>query len=245
MEKLAKRFRAAAQQFIEQQCQDEDVIGIFLTGSMVHGRLDPHSDVDIPMVLRPEVNYRERGNTWIDGVEIEYFKNPPQQIRSYFVSEAKSPHTAHMLAHAEVVYKASPVVDELVAEAKAIWQTPPPAARDFQIELGKYGLDDIQKDLADCMVREDHFAAVMVKHHLIDTSINLFCMMHRLYRTKNKRLHAQLAEVDENFALIIHRLLKTQIPAQASLDDLSRYMENVLGGKRSKEWVLNSPLDLM
>lgn len=38
---------------------------MIVAGSYIYGRLDPHSDIDIFVVLHPDCDYRERGNTWI------------------------------------------------------------------------------------------------------------------------------------------------------------------------------------
>ena len=61
-----------------------------LDRSMKYSIIDKNSDIDIHVILNPECDYRERGNLWIKGIEIEYFKNPPVQIKSYFQKEKKN-----------------------------------------------------------------------------------------------------------------------------------------------------------
>ena len=115
------KYETAIAIFLQQLKMDKNTIGVIVTGSYIHGPFDKHSDIDIYVILHPDCDYRERGNTWINQIEIEYFKNPPQQIRSYFKTEV-SPHTADMLAKGNIRFQGDPVVTELVAEAKQILQ---------------------------------------------------------------------------------------------------------------------------
>lgn len=239
-----ERYRAAAAQFTDQQKQDDEIIGIILTGSMVHGTLDKHSDIDITMILRSDCDYRERGNTWIDGIEIEYFKNPPQQIRHYFQMERNSPHTAHMLTYGEVVYQNDPVIDELVTEAKTVWATQPPALRPPQIDISKYHIDDVLKDLADCEAKNDVMAATLTRSHLVDFCINIFCKHHRVFRAKAKRLQEQLEGIDSDFAEIVYLMLSGSGNWAENLPRLREYMAGLLGGERPREWVLRSKIEI-
>ncbi|MCB0628161.1 MAG: hypothetical protein R2824_04185 [Saprospiraceae bacterium] len=238
-----QQFLRAGEQYVAQTRQNKDVIGIIFTGSFIHGQLDANSDLDVFVILAPACNYRERGNTWINGVEVEYFMNPPQQIRGYMQQE-KSPHTAHMLAHGRLVYCTTEVVVQLMQEAKTRLATPPPAMKQFEIELARYHLDDLFKDLEDALACDDQLAAGLLKTTLINTGIDLFCKRHRLYRDKHKRLYHQLAGVDPLFAQLLLQLIAHE---QWHLEDilpLKKYITDLLGGERSREWKLRSALDL-
>lgn len=59
----SKRLRAAALRFIEHAKQQPEVIGVVLTGSLVHGMPGPYSDVDVYLIWTEDRKYRERGNT--------------------------------------------------------------------------------------------------------------------------------------------------------------------------------------
>ncbi|MEL7530221.1 MAG: nucleotidyltransferase domain-containing protein [Bacteroidota bacterium] len=237
------QFQAAADEYVAKAQLETDVIGIVVSGSFAHGKLDPNSDIDIFVITDPSNTERERGNTWINGIEIEYFKNPPQQIRAYFRQE-KSPHTAHILAKGQVVYERSTEVEKLIQEAKAIIDAPAPALKDFQKELLKYHLDDLIKDYADCNAVEDYFAAMLIKHQVVNHCIDTFCQLHQIYRTKNKRLMGQLFELDATFGLMIVQLGLSDWDDKDGLERVAAYTANLLGGARSKEWTLKSKLDL-
>lgn len=238
-----QQFGIACQTFINRTRKQADVIGIIVSGSYIHGTVDAHSDIDVYVVLAPTCHYRRRGNTWINGVEIEYFMNPPQQIRAYLARE-KSPHTAHMLTHGVLEYKASPEVERLIEEARQIMAQSPPPLKNFQIELGKYQLDDLSKDLADCRLNQNELAGILLRDQLLNAAIDLFCRKHQIHRTKHKRLHDQLGEVDPGFLAIVERVACAAWDRTQELAELNSYMARLLGGERGREWQLQSSLDL-
>lgn len=243
MNDLKARFQAAADQYVAKTREEADVIGIVVSGSFVHSRLDPNSDIDIYVIMDPSNTERERGNTWINGVEIEYFKNPPQQIQAYFRKE-KSPHTAHILANGQLVYKGSTVVETIIKEAKEVLANSRPALKEFQIELLKYHLDDLYKDLADCIYHQDPFASKLIKFEIINRCIEAFCQVHRIHATKRKRLIEQLDRVDPEFSNLLQDYTQADWDKNLALDALIAKMAKILGGKRNKEWRLRSSLDL-
>ncbi len=237
------RFQAAADKYVAKTQLEKDVIGIVVSGSFVHAELGPNSDIDIYVITDPSNSERERGNTWIHGVEIEYFKNPPQQIRAYFRNE-KSPHTAHILANGLVVFQSSTEVEKLIQEAKIIMAQAAPELKSFQIELLKYGLDDLLKDYADCIALGENTAGVLIKQQIINHCIDSFCQVHRIYRDKNKRLIKQLAIIEPAFAQLTETVLLSNWDDREGVKAIADRAAAVLGGHRSKEWVLRSKLDL-
>ncbi len=239
------KFKIAIEKFIDSVRNADDIIGILITGSYVRLEIDENSDVDIHLVLEPNCNYRERGNRWVGGVEIEYFKNPPQQIRSYFEQEIDSPHTASMFADARVEYKSSVVIDELIEEAKQIISHLPPKPNDLTKELSKYFLDDLFKDLKDCQVNRNEIDFRFVKIELIDRCIDIMCSLRQFRRAKEKKLFAQIRQKDQSFAGLLLSALKENDLQLKETKVLVEYVEALLGGKRSKEWTLRSGLDLV
>ena len=244
MDKRLKRYKEASKAFIDREKLNEDVIGIIVAGSIVHSRLDKNSDIDIHVILGPDCDYRERGNTWIDGIEVEYFKNPPAQIVVYFEREKASPHTAHMLAHGHIAYSVSPIVDELVSTARAIIDEVPPALKPHELEFEKYFLDDYYKDLEDAMVNGDMLGTTLIRYKIVNKSIDVFCKTHQLRRGKDKRLGEQLGKVDVAFAEAVRHALGEDWAETGDILALRVAAERLLGGGRSLEWGLRSLLDL-
>lgn len=231
-------FEMAAKIFESKVREDHDIDAMLLTGSYIHGEIDSNSDLDVVLLLKDTCTYRERGNTWINGIEVEYFKNPPQQIRSYFKKE-KSPHTAHMLWYGQIVFHHSNVVHDLRAEAKEVLDKIPLLPSDTQIELHKYFLDDLLKDLED--VREDQIALSVIKGKLVNRCIDIFYAMQQVRRPKDKTLSKSLRNLDGKFHNTIYAFINEE---EESTQKLIDKMSLLLNGWRSKEWVLRTPLDL-
>lgn len=63
--------------------------GVLVCGSYITGGATNHSDLDVHLVLREGTAWRERGNRIVDGLLIEYFANPPAQIRRYFSEDMR------------------------------------------------------------------------------------------------------------------------------------------------------------
>lgn len=244
MEEIRDKYNQACNKFVSQIKLDKDVIGIIVAGSLSYARIDRNSDIDIFLILKNECHYRERGNTWIDGVEIEYFKNPPKQIRSYFNKESNSPHTADMLACGNLVHCSSEEVQDLISEAKQIIDKKPPILNATEIELEKYFLDDQFKDLEDSVINDDRLASSIIRSKLINRCIDVFCKVHQIRRDKDKRLKEQINALDNSYIDSVSSALIEQWSEITKIGELRVLAEDLLGGRRSKEWILKSELDI-
>lgn len=238
------KYKKALEKFIDSIKNDEEIIGILISGSYYRKKLDKNSDIDIHLILDKSCEYRERGNVWIDGIEIEYFKNPPQQIRSYFKKEKDSPHTADMFVNSIVVRKSTKIIDELIEEAKQILLNKPKKFEKSEIEISKYHLNDLYKDLDDCVEKKDKIGFSFVKQKIIDECIFIVLGLKQIRRTKEKRLFAQIEQIDPVLSKLIEETFEEEILKTDKIKELVEHTEKCLGGKRSKEWVLKSDLDL-
>src|SRR2546422_142981 len=84
-----------------------DVVGALVCGSRVHGTATRRSDVDVHIVLRAGVRWRERGNKIVDGYLVEYFANPAWQHRKYEIEDAKDNTriNARMFAFGRIIFE--------------------------------------------------------------------------------------------------------------------------------------------
>ena len=242
---IVKKFQNALDEFVSRHNKNPNVIGIILSGSFIHSIPDKNSDLDISVILR-ESKTRERGNTWINGIEIEYFMNPIEQVKEYFKTEVgdKAPTTAHMLANSVVLYEKGPYLRELIEEAKSIINRKRPKMSKFKIETEKYSLDDLEKDLEDTFLKKDKFAFQIVSNDILKRSLSVFFSHYRMAKEKSKRLHEQLEDIDKNFSSFFEKALFAGSMAgkYKALLKLIRYDEKLLGGKRPKEWKLRGPV---
>lgn len=244
MREIYKKYIDASKIYVEIEKVNDDVIGIIISGSMKYSTIDKNSDIDIQVILDPKCDYRERGNLWINGIEIEYFKNPPAQILSYFKKEKKSPHTAHMLAFGEIAYSESKIIDQLVSAAKAIIKEKPQKLANFEIELEKYCIDDYYKDFEDALINKDAIGSQIIRNKIVNRSIDIFCKIHQLRRGKDKKLSKQIMPIDPIFMKQVEMSLIENWNDVSSILDLRIITEKLLGGRRTEEWKLRSKLDL-
>lgn len=241
---LTKKQQKSLDKFVEKYRGNPRVIGIILSGSHVHCKPGPHSDMDVHVVL-DKSQYRERGNTFIDGQEIEYFINPVKQIEKYFKEEAKphdTPSTAHMFANCKVLYKKGKQLDKLIAKAKKLIKKEHAKLKSVEVELAKYALDDLRKDLDDVYYHMDDFSILAISNQILNKCLEVFFRVKRVPQEKPKRLQAQLKKLDAKFEKLFREAsIEPNIDKRrAKLKKLIDYVEKLLGGRRSKEWKLKS-----
>jgi len=241
---MEEKFQKALNEFVEEQKKDKNVIGIIVSGSIIHSKPDKNSDLDVFIVTNNNVKTRIRGNTWRNGIEIEYFKNPVKQVREYFKKEIgkKSPCTAHMLANSIILYKKNNQLNKLIKEAKIRIKKQQEKISKFELEQERYFLDDIEKDLEDVYLRKDEFAFEQISAMVLDRALKDLFIIKRTYPEKPKRLLPFLEKLDNKFAeLYKQSLLEKDINKKyEKLISLIRYTEKLLGGKRPREWKLKS-----
>jgi predicted nucleotidyltransferase len=227
--------------FIDKFIKDPNVHGVLLAGSHAYGDPSKNSDLDIFIVYK-ELDWRERGNTWINGYEIEYFINPEKQIYEYMKTEDTfRPNTAHMFANGLVLYS-KPKTDtlyNLVLHAKEVLGKPINEMTENDKELAKYWLDDLYKDLKDMSDEENRLPYDIISGEYIQYSLNLFFKIHRRIKEKAKRLPNQLKIIDLNFYEIIQKVLISNYEI-GEIKLLKEYLESLIGGKRAEEWKLKT-----
>ena len=130
----------------------KDTIGILACGSYITGNPTAHSDLDVHIILSENTTYRERGNKYVDGLLIEYFANPPQQILHYFKEDLadRSLMSQVQFATGEITFDKTSVAAELKRQATAMvaefYETTAPKAIS---DLSKYFLWDNLDNLTD------------------------------------------------------------------------------------------------
>jgi len=145
-------WETALEQFLEEWKHRDEVVGILVCGSYITGKPSKRSDIDVHIILREDGDWRERGNRVVQGYLIEFFANPPQQIRSYFKEDYQDRRPMSMVQFltGRVYVDKCGIVKQLVDEARE-WKTKPyDAVPEPIIELKKYGLWDALDNLLDC-----------------------------------------------------------------------------------------------
>ncbi|OYT33525.1 nucleotidyltransferase [Archaeoglobales archaeon ex4484_92] len=157
MNTAKNNWQLALEKFLEEWEEKDFVEAALLTGSRAIGTETLYSDVDIYIILSDSVEWRERGNKVIDGVLIEYFANPPRQIKHYFEKELKENNrsTARIVAVGEILFDKTGIAEELKREALEYMKKPFQKPDEVWIEIAKYGLWDMLDSVKDAKERND------------------------------------------------------------------------------------------
>ncbi len=155
--KFQNSWYLALEKFLDEWRKKGFVEAALLTGSHAIGMETKYSDVDVYIILSEDVEWRERGNKIIDGVLIEYFANPPRQIKHYFKKEHAegSRCTARIVAIGKVLFDKSGITEKLKKEALKYMKKPFERPDGVWVEIAKYGLWDMLDSVKDAKERND------------------------------------------------------------------------------------------
>lgn len=147
-----KSWETALELFLESWKHRQDVIGILVCGSYITGNPSKRSDIDVHIILSDNCDWRERGNRYVSGFLIEYFINPPKQIRSYFKEDFNDRSTMSMVQFlsGRIILDKEGIVHALIEEARGWKDKQYDTLAAPIIELNKYGLWDALDNLLDC-----------------------------------------------------------------------------------------------
>ncbi len=129
----------------------KEVTGALVCGSYVTGNPSEHSDIDLHIVLSEKTKWRERGNVFVNGYLIEYFANPPGQIKNYFEEDHKDNAylSPVMFISGKILFDKKGDVVKLRKLAATFKAKPFPALDKISLELKKYALWDALDNLKD------------------------------------------------------------------------------------------------
>ena len=118
--------------------------GALVCGSYVTGNPSPRSDIDLHILLKSTIKWRERGNEIVDGFLIEYFSNPPQQVRQYFKEDFADNRNmcATQFATGRIVFDRDGEISRLQREAERWIRKPFKRPDRVQTLAAKYNLWD-------------------------------------------------------------------------------------------------------
>ncbi len=145
------KWETVVQSFIEKWKSKENIEGFLVCGSYVTGLPSQRSDIDLHIILSPEIDWRQRGSEIVDGFLIEYFVNPPSQIETYFADDYKAnrKHAAHMFVTGKILIDKNGIVANLKTSAENWLMKDFPELDKITVELNKYTLWDLLDNLQD------------------------------------------------------------------------------------------------
>ncbi|WP_135547415.1 nucleotidyltransferase domain-containing protein [Paenibacillus cymbidii] len=231
------------------------VTGALVCGSYVTGNATKHSDIDVHLLLDEEADWRERGNKVVAGYLIEYFMNPPRQIRAYFQEDYHDRRKMSMVQFVtgQVLWDRTGTLQLLRREAQEWMDKPYEKMPSVRLEQLKYGLWDMQDNFHDCAdrggeeLRSVYFNSL---HHLFKSYCEFLHLeeipYHQLlaYLTEPSYLGKYLKEPfpDKEFAALFVKAVKAEEIGDFVLhyDLLTEYVLHKMGGFHIDGWRLRS-----
>lgn len=146
---MKEKWEIALEKFIEPWRKRKDVVGAIACGSYITGNPSKHSDIDIHIILDKKVNWRERGNKRVDGILMEYFSNPIQQVMKYFEKDLKNRRKidVHMFTTGRVLFDKNGDLSKIIKIAKKFNKKKFAKPDSSAIERMKYSIWDKRDNL--------------------------------------------------------------------------------------------------
>lgn len=253
-----KNWRKALELFLNDWQSRDEVVGALVCGSYVTGNPSERSDIDVHIILSNDVTWRERGNQIIDGFLIEYFANPPGQIRRYFQDDFKKHRTMSMVQFQteQILFDYTGIINELKLEADA-WLEKNYEAIDKTVqEIQKYGLWDALDNVKDCYEQEKG-DFIFVYHNASAFLFMEYSQFLQIDTIPIHQIHAYLVDPiylqkymksafpDERFKQMFLHALKENNAEQMlkSLEALVSYVLQQMGGFCIDGWHVKSPIE--
>ena len=70
---IMEKWKFAIEKFLDDYKTEDYFVGAILTGSYATGNQSINSDIDIYIITKDDITWRERGNKLVNGYLIEYF----------------------------------------------------------------------------------------------------------------------------------------------------------------------------
>lgn len=252
------KWTIALETFLKDWQDKEEVVGALVCGSYVTGNPSKHSDIDVHIILADNVEWRKRGNRVIDGFLIEYFANPPGQIRGYFQDDFKKRRTMSMVQFktGRILFDYTGIIKDLKFEAEEWLKENYKQMNKTLLEIKKYELWDALDNLKDCYEQKRKDFS-FTYHHSLAILFLAYCQFLNLETIPFYQIHAYLEDPiylqkysksafpDDDFKEIFMRAMQEDHAEKmmALYEALVDYVLIQMGGFHIDGWYVKSPID--
>jgi hypothetical protein len=208
------------------------VVGVIASGTIIRGRPDPSSDLDIYVIHRD--GYRQRVQRFFNGVPAEIFVNPPAQVERYLVEEARdrSLITAHMIGTGFVVLDEDPVVGLLRGKARALLASQPEVPENPTYP--RYIMASLFEDVLDVR-RRDPRTARMILFNAVERMLRHAFTKAGRWTPRTKDLQRELASLDHELGRLAARFYRART-LRGQIGIGCRIADRVIGCRGFFEW---------
>lgn len=191
---------------------------VLLAGSVARGEGAVTSDLDLYCLFDAE--YRARLTWIVDGVLVEIFLNPYQQVVEYFSQGDEA--ALHMVLTGRVVYgnPADPVLLRLREMAGQAFAAGPKAPGEREMTAHRYFALDLYEDALD--VAADRWRSLWVGMRILREAVAFFYRIHGRWEVKAKHVLTDLDLWRPSLAAAIRRYMASGEPGdlKAALDEI-------------------------
>lgn len=190
-----EEWKMALEEFLKDWKNRHDVVGALVCGSYITGDPSKRSDIDVHIILSEDVDWRERGNRVMNGFLIEYFANPPKQIRKYFQQDFQNQRTMSMVQFitGKILFDNTGILNELKIEAEHWLNKDYEDLNKTVLEIKKYSLWDSLDNLKDCF-EQQRVDFPFVYFNSLANLFSEYCQFLRLESIPYYQVHSYLIE---------------------------------------------------
>ncbi len=230
-----------------------EIVGIFGFGSRFEQKtVYPNSDLDIYLVIK-NIGKRFRGITHIDKIEIDYFVNPIEQLKTDWEKVKNGAVVkktiAYMLKDGKIILDSNNELKNLQAQAKKFLkdELKNNNLTKSTIISVKYFIEDYIKDIEDSLSNNDIFSWQYNTTSLLNYLIEVFCRFHKISLVKQKYQGAEIAKQDKKFVKL-YEAIATASSREVKfkkIQNLVLYCLKSFGGKLPEEWEIESFVEVI
>lgn len=175
------KWEEALSEFLKKYENEDYYEGAIACGSYVSGNNNEFSDIDVHIILKREVEWRERGNLEVNGFLIEYFANPVNKYEKYMEEELSElgNHTTMMFANGVIVSDKHGEVKKLKDRAMTCSKNKVNEFSEFDILSSKYSCWDKFDELK-VIYHEKRDNFYLAYYELYKALLNLFHKVKRI-----------------------------------------------------------------
>ena len=252
-------WKKALNKFLGPWRDRDEVIGFLVCGSYITGNPSKRSDIDLHIITSDDTEWRERGTSIVDEYLIEYFVNPPRQIRAYFKQDHGSNRrdTPTQFATGKTLHDKNGSIAHLKKEAKDWLAKKFTGLDNTGLSLQKYALWDTMDNLRDIHERKSksfNYAyysalktAIGIYSRYLKTEIYPAERVHELLTDPAvQRKYLQHGHPDPVFRDMYVKALTVDDHAEMleCFQEITDYTLKQTGGFKLDGWVIRTPLGL-
>ena len=194
---MVEKWKLALKEFLKDYEEDDDVIGALLCGSYASGNQNETSDIDVHLILKDNVSYRERGNTESNSYLIEYFMNPVWKLKEEIKEESTSGElsTTTMFAYGKIIYDVEGKVKELQDFALEYIDRTLPTITQGKLDINNYHIWDCLDELK-VALDEDRDDFELIYYNLLGNIYNIYAEYLSIPKLPLSKIYRTLANED-------------------------------------------------